>query len=343
MRNVVAIAGITILALLMGTNVSADKGTSDRPDKPNWVLELQNEREGKSVFGFSTFSTFSDIKKEFECEKYKDKGNTIFKNSKSDWVTHTCKNGDKKLILQLKNKNTLTALRGIYKENRASAKLEIEKIIKLLGSPDRKIITESGERIEWGQWGLYDETMDRQDLPQYFFRVDVNYEKILDFSKSADQVVSFQQDQVQIYKTLINNEKYQEYTSFNRQPIWDGIFFIIQWSFLFFVWWFSLKWHVSELKNEAKKPTQTQRKVILARTFTLIKIVAGCAVVSIILGQGGETCSSYDIRGCTEYSGDYRVGWTPEAAWEFFVKLFAVSLLAWIMALRGHTMDYFRR
>ena len=175
----------------------------------------------------------------------------------------------------------------------------------------------------WGEWGRYDEH-NIETYPQYYFRIDL-YE-----SDSDD-------DRYSVRKTLVNNEHVKKYATFNREVIWDGVWSVIGWLFYFLIWWVIFKYHSKNLEKEDLN--RARWVVVRERFFTLLKIVAVCGIFTLVVGQGGEMCSSTDMFGCSEYSGEYRESWSGDQKWETFVKILGVTLFAWIMALKGYKIE----
>jgi hypothetical protein len=322
-------------ALVLGVSLLLASGgggyAQSEPKNSEIFAAMDRQKEGQSVFGFHISSRFMSVEKEFECQEFTDKSHTIFENSLLDWVTHFCKKSDKTLWVQAYG-SRLTALQGSYRADRASAELEIKKIVKLLGPPRRitsfndppsllRPLGTSLERLEW-------EPRDGPDpSPKYLFMVQINHTPMFGPSTDVDQEASYEKDQVEITKRLIDDDGYQQYTSFNRERIWDGIFFLIQWSFYFLVWWFSLKWHVKQLEIEAKEAAQTRGKTILARIKTIWLILVGCAFVSAIAFYVGS--EAWEV-----FVTELGISYAGSSYWGLFVKLLGISLFAWIMAFR---------
>ena len=329
MRKLTATLCLTIAVLLGSTGVSWGKKETDGLIQ-SVFSSFKTETQGKSVLGFTRFSSFDEITQTYVCKKYKSTGNTLFANSDGDWVTHSCTKEGKKLILQVRKNRGLSVIRGIYDQNKIEAQRDLSTIISLINKPTEYREFGDVRRNEWGKWGISDPD---RNLPIYYFRIDFE-KKVLGVDSGK---VVYDKQNYRVIKTLVNNEKYKKYTTFDPKPIWDGVWSVIQWLLYFAIWWFTFTYHSENLpKEDLNRPRWIIRR---ERILTFIKIVLVCGFLAVVFGQGGQVCSSTDLFGCSEYSGEYREPWTDGEQWQYFVEILGIALLAWVMALKGYKID----
>ena len=286
--------------------------------------QFDEETHGKSVLEFNRFSSFEEISRSYMCEKYEEKDSSWFENPMGSWITHKCGKDDIKLILQVRKSGAISVLRALYKQNKNIAEADVSRILESIGKPNM-VINRGDDRVSraWGQWGKYDDNNSKR-YPQYYFSVDLTE-------------VGSDKDRYSIRKTLVNNEKVKEHITFNREVLWEGAWSILRWLGYFLIWWLVIKYQSEKLEEE---DMQRPRWIIRRdRFFTLVKIVMGCGVATLVIGQGGETCSSRDMFGCSEYSGEYIDPWSGDQKWKYFVEILGVTLIAWIMALKGYKIE----
>lgn len=336
MRNLLSSLCAILLLSVFSTHSLANDGGS--PVSDAIISEVEREAEGQSVLGFNRYSTLQEIQDVFQCKEYRTTRDSFFKNSNSDWITHKCTQDGDTLFLQVSSTGTLNALRGVYERNRTEVDDEIKRIKSLIGNPTVFTDTQTRRRYDWGQMGPSD--TGREDGSPYFFSFQFADKPEFKRGDDGKLFLSASDDRYIISKMVINKERYKKNTSFDPKHIWDGLKFVLSWSLFLFLWWISLNWHASRLQVESKEDKPSRTQLISRRVFTFLKIVGGCLVLSFLIGQGGETCASYDMYGCNEGSGEYTEPWDPGTRWEFFAKILGVSLIAWVMALKGYKTDH---
>ena len=320
---------ITYFILLLPSFVMSDTHSKDNKANSSKSVyqKIKDEKRGKSVLEFTTLSTLNDVTKTFSCQIYNARMNTLFKNSTDDWITHKCEKGDIKLVLQVRNNDRLSVIQAYYPQNKIILNENLNKVLNLIGKPNQ-IENFKGElgnnrrlvSYNWGQWGKYDD-YDIESFPANFFQV-----RLSDFKNDENKYL--------VRKTLVNNQKFRNNMTFNPSIIWNGVYSVINWLLYFIVWWFVFQYYSNKLQD--KKILGYGWNLRRKQLYSIFNIFLVCALISFIIGQGGETCLYRDMFGCAEYSGEYIEPWSWKSNLEFFVKLFGISLFAWIMANKGH-------
>jgi len=271
------------------------------------------EKSAMSIFGFNLYAQISEVEASFTCIPYDGGG----------WISHKCSSGKRTLFVQAnkrKKGEVIVGLKGIQTLSSSEADNEIQRVIGLIGLPDTQNNARDGgygatKRLVWGEGRLLSDE-DRESIYKELF---------ITTYPEKDGAVSF-------HKSVFSSSKFKSNLSFDWDPALGGVWSLLGWGLFGLVWAFSLKYHSDERR---KNPS------LWSYLMEVGGILSVSVIITMIIGAGGEVCSSSDMFGCNEYSGDYREPWSISQRLEFFVKICGVILLGWWMALRGYRLTQY--